>query len=295
MGFISIMFLNFLVLIFVVATLLGIVLLLTAIIIFIVRKIKIKNNRKVSRASKVLFIVFLVLGILCLMPITLFFLKSYLHRFAKEQEYRNLKNPVLLEQVDGEDAIIYNNKKLVSSWNLYLEYEKIDSIEKEEMCNFIKTLTPKAYDDFNSSILYKIKNSTGYDIFLLNSTILVYEEDLANILNYYENSDDIKARVYNSGFGEYVDCEFDIKKLLKMRKYYDDENRKKEFKWLQYKSYDFFLQSTDDLYRNHIDIVEIENHLYLSSVWSGDTVIAYQLDLEDEEYIREQLAKVLKG
>ena len=174
------------------------------------------------------------------------------------------------------------------------ENEKSESAKKVEVANLITTLNPKAYHDFNYITVYKVENDSGYNFYLIGSNIYVAEDEESKIYDYYVSEAKIIPKVYiiNSGTSGYRECEFDIKRLVKIRKYYDDENRKKEFEWLKYEQYDFSLGSDDGFYYNHVNVVNIDNRLYLSSIWSDGKVTVYEMDKDDEEYVRMQLNKV---
>lgn len=292
MGFVSIMLFNIIVLIFVALVFVATVSVMVAIIILIVRRIKINNGKQVEGASKVVAIVLFVVGIISLLPIALVFLLGINNRLQHEKEYRGLKNTILIEDRDSE--LVIDGKKLVEAENLGLQNEKSESAKKVEVANLITTLNPKAYYDFNYITVYKVENDSGYNFYLIGSDIYVAEDEESKIYDYYVSEAKIIPKVYviNSGNSGYKECEFDIKRLVKIRKYYDDENRKKEFEWLKYEQYDFSLGSDDGFYYNHINVVNIDNRLYLSSIWSDGKVTVYEMDKDDEEYVRRQINKV---
>lgn len=292
MGFVSIMFFNIIVLIFVALVFVATVSVMVAIIILIVRRIKINNGKQVEGASKVVAIVLFVVGIISLLPIALVFLLGINNRLQHEKEYRGLKNTILIKDRDSE--LVIDGKKLVEAENLGLQNEKSESAKKVEVANLITTLNPKAYYDFNYITVYKVENDSGYNFYLIGSDIYVAEDEESKIYDYYVSEAKIIPKVYviNSGTSGYRECEFDIKRLVKIRKYYDDENRKKEFEWLKYEQYDFSLGSDDGFYYNHINVVNIDNRLYLSSIWSDGKVTVYEMDKDDEEYVRRQINKV---
>ena len=292
MGFVSLMFFNIIVLVFAALVFVAAVSVTVAIIILIVRRIKINNGKQVGGASKVAAIVLFVVGIISLLPIAIVFLLGISNRLQHEKEYRGLKNTILIEDRDSE--LVIDGKKLVEAENLGLQNEKSESAKKVEVANLITTLNPKAYNDFNYITVYKVENDSGYNFYLIGSDIYVAEDEESKIYDYYVNEAKIIPKVYviNSGTSGYRECEFDIKRLVKIRKYYDDENRKKEFEWLKYEQYDFSLGSDDGFYYNHINVVNIDNRLYLSSIWSDGKVTVYEMDKDDEEYVRRQINKV---
>ena len=292
MGFVSLMFFNIIVLIFVALVFVAAVSVTVAIIILIVRRIKINNGKQVGGASKVAAIVLFVVGIISLLPIAFVFLLGINNRLHHEKEYRGLKNTILIE--DRGSELVIDGKKLVEAENLGLQNEKSESAKKVEVANLITTLNPKAYYDFDYITVYKVENDSGYNFYLIGSDIYVAEDEESKIYDYYVNEAKIIPEVYviNSGTSGYRECEFDIKRLVKIRKYYDDENRKKEFEWLKYEQYDFSLCSDDGFYYNHINVVNIDNRLYLSSIWSDGKVTVYEMDKDDEEYVRRQIKKV---
>lgn len=292
MGFMSLVFMG----IYLIIMMAGALNILIAAIIFLVRFIKKKRNKRVGSISKVLAILLLSLGILAELPMVAAEIHMFVEEIREKQEYENLENKVLIETNGLQDEFEYNGEKLVIVEEL--ENDSWAGYDEEE-ASFIANLVFNDSDETHEyEEMRKTTNNSGYDIYVMSSHGMYYvrAEDKEKVIDYYNTKAEFIAEVRNvypgESAGDWVDCEIDNIDIQRMRDIDADSRTKKEEKRLvseENSRYQLEVNSADYIWGDTYSFSFFDDCVLLYPEKTDDEKIieGYLLSEEDAAYIRE--------
>lgn len=277
MGFISLIFIGIL---FVLMTI-GAVQLLISFIIFITRFIRKKRNKKVGRISKIVAVIFLVLGILSEMPFILILIFNGVGRINEAREFAALPNKYQVGTETLQDEFEYQGNTLV-----YVEDLTDDTGFGDPDTTFEANLIfSNSNSDFYYTQLVKIENESPYAIYeAYNYGIYVKKEEREKVIDFYLNQAHYRVGI-TCDHSNIIEKHYDISKLE-----IDGiiNNGKKEMVYSSdiVDTYDFYVISKDELYGVTYKFMLLKDNTILYKVRkSGEKTEAYRLSDDGTAYI----------
>ncbi len=181
MAFISLIFMG----ICLVFTVIGIIELLIALIIFLTRFIKKKRNATVGKASKITAIVFLVLGGLSVMPAVFLCINYGFAQVNEAKEYYRLANKYQVGTEELQDEFVYQGDTLV-----YVEELEDETRFGDPELTLEANLIFKNSDKNHQYLeMDKIESESPYEIYRIcrNSKTYVKKEERERVIDFYLN------------------------------------------------------------------------------------------------------------
>lgn len=288
MGFMSLVFIG----IYLIIMIAGAINLLIAAIIFLVRFIKKRKNKKVGRVSKVVAIIFLIMGTLAEIPLIIGIVQMGVQEIEDKHYYENLENKVFVQADRLEDEFEYNGETLVTVAD---ELEN-DSLwgEDERKTEFTANLIFNNSDeDYYYTEMRKTENTSGYDIYMIHDSIDMYyvkKEDKEKVVEYYRSRTEYTAEVQR-GSGEWVDLEIDLQRLRDIvANSKTEEKRGSQEKRIYY---DLEINSADYIWGASYSFAFFGDGILFEPGDTDTVTEGYVLSKEDEAYIRDVFEKAI--
>ncbi|MCM1246119.1 MAG: hypothetical protein NC293_10815 [Roseburia sp.] len=295
MGFMSLVFAA----VYFIIMMAGALNLLIAAIIFLVRFIKKKRNKKVGRLSKVFAIVLLVMGLVAEGPLILMLVVDCWDRLEEKHIYDSLDNKVSINADYADDEFEYNGETLVRLDKLGNDSF---SYEDEVKTEFVANLTfNDSEEDYVYAVLKKAENASGCDIYIRNDSYnasdqyYVKKEDQEKVIQYYQSEAECIAQIYYNRGSDGIDVDIDLKRFRDIEASEKTEEKWKESEELGY--YELEISSSDCIWGGEYSFSFFEDCV-LFRAWrnSDDGVIeGDRLSEEDEKYIREVFGKAMEA
>lgn len=300
MGFMSLVFMG----IYLIIMMAGALNILIAVIIFLVRFIKKRKNKRVGSISKVLAILLLSLGILAEMPAVIGWIHMSVEEVREKQEYENLENKVLIETNGLQDEFEYKGETLVkveelenSSWADY----------DEEEASFIANLVFNDSDEtYEYAEMRKTTNNSGYDIYIVDQVVYyVKKEDKQKVIEYYKSEAECIAEVQRDSYDEvdpetddvpsdssdWVDLKIDLQKIQDIIANSKTEDKRASLEKKIY--YHLEMNSVDYIWGDSYTFVFFDDCAFFEPEDNGTIIKGYLMSKEDEAYIREIFEKAI--
>lgn len=259
----------------------GILMLVSGIILEVrVRKRENNNVRPVLRALPVVLI---AVGFTAAAVPTGVIVHTY-HRARAESnvEYSGIAIRIPAEYADDGYFGMYDGKKLTEIRSIDLHGNSAE-IDGDVWGAFV-------YSEDSYAKIYKLKNDTGYDMFMIYGSIYAYEQDIPEITGYYQTAPlEIKLKYSedeaNGAKYEYRDCSLTKEDFYRIKEFVNDppenapeysssENKKTNLTTgvpgqlmkipSEYVDFRFFVyaSSHDNLYSEQISIIRVTDGTY---------------------------------
>ncbi len=206
----------------------------------------------------------------------------YRARAESHVEYSGIDIRIPAEYGDGGYFGMYDGKKLTEIKSIPL-YGNSAEIDGDVWGAFV-------YSEDSYAKIYKLKNDTGYDMFMIYGNIYAYEQDIPEITEYYQTAPlEIKLKYSedeaNGAKYEYRDCSLTKEDFYKIKEFGNDppenapaysssENKKTNLTTGvpgrlmkipgEYVDFRFFVyaSSHDNLYSEQISIIRVTDGTY---------------------------------
>lgn len=204
MAGISILLVNFLLMIILASSFIGFVLFVVSIVLFVKKKKQQQGGNVKARkiAATVLLVLSFVFQIPLVISIAGIAISSGIQKAEEKKEFEALEGKVYAEKEEWKSGFDYNGKHLVPV-NLLIRSDNYRSSGKNKNLEKIGALVMEgSYDNYS---LYQIINNSGYDLYYVwvvsfaggeyYSRTFVEEKDYEAVLEYYETSN-LSVRVF---------------------------------------------------------------------------------------------------
>lgn len=294
MGFMSLVFMG----IYLIIMIAGAIDLLIAMIIFLVRFIKKRKGKKVGRISKVVAIIFLIMGTLAEGPMIIAMVMTSIEDADRKRNYESLENKVLIETDHLEDEFEYNGETLV----------RVDEVENDSDFHHDKQKTEfvanLVYNDSDEDYYYdemrKTENTSGYDIYIVDWVVYyVKKEDKQKVIEYYKSEAECIAEVQRDSYDEvdsetddvpsdssdWVDLKIDLQKIQDIIANSKTEDKRASSEKKTY--YYLEMNSVDYIWGDSYSFVFFDDCALFEPEDNGTITKGYLMSEEDAAYLRE--------
>ncbi len=262
----------------------GIIELLIALIIFLTRFIKKKRNAAVGKVSKIAAIVFLVLGGLSMMPAVFLCINYGAAQVNEARDYNQLANKYQVGTEVLEDEFVYQGDTLVY----------VEELEDETMFGNPELILEAnlIFKNSESDHLYypmdKAESESPYEIYKINSQTYVKKEERERVIDFYLNQAHYYAGI-TCRHSNFIEEQYDIsrKKI--------NESIRKDKKEVVASSdvadtYCFEVISKDEVCSVEYEFILLKNGNILNKIEKkGKKIEAYLLSDEGIAYINERI------
>lgn len=294
MGFMSLIFMG----IYLIIMIAGAIDLLIAVIIFLVRFIKKRRKKKVGRISKVMAIIFLIMGTFAEVPLIIAMVQLGIEEADRKRNYESLENKVLVKTDHLEDEFEYNGETLV----------RVDEVENdsdfhhdEQTTDFVANLVFNNSDeDYYYEEMRKAENTSGYDIYIVDwVAYYVKKEDKQKVIQYYKSEAEYIAEVQRDSYdwggsgtddvprdsSDWVDVEIDLRKIQDIIANSKTEDKRASSEKKTY--YYLEMNSADYIWGDSYSFVFFGDCALFEPEDNGTITKGYLMSEEDAAYLRE--------